>query len=127
MSAGVPSKSSVLKDCRPRIKLSTDTAKIIGANTGSVMRQSIVVVLAPATRAASSSDAPSLRNTGTSSITLNQMPPVDVCTQTMPQKLYGLKIARSMNGKLFASVLRKPKLGSSSKIHASTRGKSGTK
>ena len=43
MPAGVPSKSSVLNDCRPRIKLNTDTARIIGAKTGSVMRQSIVV------------------------------------------------------------------------------------
>ena len=82
----MPSNSSVLKDCRPRIKLSTDTAKIIGAKTGSVMRQSIVAVLAPATRAASSRVAPKRRNTGTSNITLNQIPPVEVCTQTMPQK-----------------------------------------
>ncbi len=83
----MPSSSSVLNDCRPRIKLSTDTARIIGASTGSVMRQSMVAALAPATRAASSKVAPSRRNTGTSNITLNQMPPVEVCTQTMPQKL----------------------------------------
>ena len=87
MPAGVPSNSSVLNDCSPRMKLSTATARIIGDNTGRVMRQSIVAVLAPATRAASSKVAPNRRNTGTSNITLNHMPPVEVCTQTMPQKL----------------------------------------
>src|SRR5919109_4861895 len=127
MPDGVPSRSSVLKDCRPRIKLSTDTAKIIGANTGKVMRHSMVVVLAPATRAASSSVAPKRRKTGTRSITLNQIPPVEVCTQTMPQKLYGLNNGPSIQGRLLAKVFRNPKLGSSKRIQARVSGKSGTK
>ena len=63
------------------------------------MRQSIVAVLAPATRAASSSAAPRRRNTGVKRITLNQIPPAEVCTQTMPQKLYGLNSGPSTNGR----------------------------
>src|SRR5215470_11338952 len=109
------------------MKLSTETARIIGAKTGNVMRRSIAAVFAPATRAASSKVAPKRRNTGTNSITLNQIPPVDVCTHTIPQKLYGLNSDPLTNGRLFANVLRKPKFGSKSKIHARISGKSGTK
>src|SRR5207247_6309303 len=109
------------------MKLSTDTANIIGDKTGNVIRRSIVAVLAPATRAASSSDAPKRRKTGASNMTLNQMPPVEVCTQTMPQKLYGLKIGPWINGRPLAKALRKPKVGSRRRIQARVRGQSGLK
>ncbi len=69
------------------MKLNTATAKIIGAKSGRVTRRSIASVSAPATRAASSKEAASRRNSGVNKITLNHMPPADVCTQTMPQKL----------------------------------------
>src|SRR5262249_59579429 len=81
----------------------------------------------PATRAASSKLAPSRRNTGVKSITLNQMPLTEVWTQMIPQKLYGLNREPSTNGNNFSAVLSTPKLGSRIRIQARTKGKSGTK
>jgi len=67
------------------MKLKTAIAMIIGDSTGKVMRSRAVMVLAPATRAASSIVAPRRRKTGVNSITLSQIPPVPRCTQTIPK------------------------------------------
>src|SRR5258708_36425975 len=128
MPAGRPSSSSILNDSSPLMNANTAIAMIIGERTGKVMRSNVVNVLAPATRAASSRVAPRRRKIGVSSMMLNQMPPVPRCTQTMPQKLYGLNNGPSTKGRLAAAaVFKKPKLGSSNRIQASVSGKSGTK
>ena len=81
---GVPSRSSISKASKERIKPKIVVTKIAGIITGMMMRKKVRTPLAPEIFDASSSTASRLRNAGANSITLTlTVPPI--CAQTMPQ------------------------------------------
>ncbi len=64
---------------------SSNTDRMTGAMTGTVMRRAVRTVPAPATREASSNDAFMLRKAGVRRITFTVSEPVMTWTHTMPQ------------------------------------------
>ncbi len=94
--------------------------------SGSVTLKSVRRLLAPPTRAASSSVESMLRNAGVRSITLIEMPCPIRLAQTMPGTLKMLNGPCSRPSKFLSATLIMPTSGSNSVIHAMVVGRAGT-
>ncbi len=100
---------------------------IIGETiSGNVILKSVRRLLAPPTRAASSSVESMLRKAGVSSMTLIDIPWPIKLAQTMPGTLKILNGPWSRPKRFFSATLIMPISGSSKVIHAMVVGSAGT-